>query len=99
MASRSIIVHSSSHHGRTAQTGRKKNPLQPKILSLKFAKKPRNKITMYAQVQSVSRPDRLVHSVVRRNRKLVCSCEANILGGNRCSHIRAVARRLRKAAA
>jgi hypothetical protein len=91
-----------SHHGqrpRRSQTGAKRHSLQPRILSLKFAKHPRNGITLFAQVQSVSRPDRLVHSVVRRNRKLACSCEGNILGGNLCTHIKAVVRRLKKAAA
>jgi hypothetical protein len=106
MASRSIIVHSSSHHGRsrntrTTQTGRKKNPLQPKILSLKFAKLG-SPVSVYSRVRSISRNK--IHTVtrVRGERAFRCTCERGVLRNERnCIHIRrvrAIATKLRKAA-
>jgi hypothetical protein len=81
MASRSIIVHSSSHHGRsrntrTTQTGRKKNPLQPKILSLKFAK-----LGSPGHGKLFPR-DTWVSSVIARNNKRLDIPVAKIVGND-----------------
>jgi hypothetical protein len=78
------------------KTGQKVRPV--KILSLHKAKNPINSVLIYARVLSTTRPDRLVHNVVKVGRAFRCSCEGNILGGNRCVHIRAVARRLKAVA-
>ena len=69
----------------------------PRVLSLRFAKHPRHGIRVYASVRSVSRPQKLVHTVIKTGRILRCSCEGNFLGGNRCRHIDAVQRRLSRA--
>jgi hypothetical protein len=75
----------------------------PRILSCKKAKNPRNFVTIYANVQSVSRPTRVVHTVtgIARTRKteLRCSCERQSfdpLDRKGCRHIQAVRLRLRR---
>jgi len=51
----------------------------PRVLSLKLAKAPRNSVLLYANVQSVSRPTRVIHLVtaiqVNRSQRFRCSCE------------------------
>lgn len=68
----------------------------PRVISLKHAKKPRNGVTLYANVQSRSRGTRVIHTVIRKNRRMLCSCESFGFGpGKTCIHIQAVRRRLK----
>lgn len=70
----------------------------PRVLNLRHAKHPRNGVTIYANVQSLSRDTRVIHTVVRKNRKMLCSCENFGFGpGKDCIHIKAVRRRLARA--
>jgi predicted nucleic acid-binding Zn finger protein len=75
----------------------------PRIITCRKAKHPRNKINLYANVQSVSRGTRVVHTVVRQSRRFFCSCESfgfQCVGTRKvCKHIRAVRLRLARMAA
>ena len=73
---------------------------RPKILSLKVADAPRYGVAAYGIVQSGSRSNRVNHTVAKRGRNWVCSCEHHIFTGLACKHIRAAVKRLaqRKAA-
>jgi len=92
-------VHSKSRHGATPsrKTGASKvrRSLKiPRILSLRRAKNPVNSVLVYARVLSTSRPDRVVHNVVKVGRVFRCSCERSVLANERCIHIRVIAAKL-----
>ena len=72
----------------------------PKVLSLKTADAPRYGVLAYGIIQSGSRANRVNHTVAKRGRTWVCSCEHHIFTGLPCKHIRLAAKRLaqRKAA-
>lgn len=49
-----------------------------RILSLKFAKRPRNNVLIYTTVQSVSRPDKINHRVSKVGRLYHRTCERSL---------------------
>ena len=73
----------------------------PRVLSLRKARHPKFSVSQYGIVQSVSRPNRLNHTVVKRGRVWLCTCEDSIyrnpVGG--CKHARAARLKLRQRAA
>ena len=55
------------------------NPSAVRIISIRKAVRPRNGVVIYANVQSVSRPTRVIHTVTyvrnKHGRHWHCSCE------------------------
>jgi hypothetical protein len=62
----------------------------PRVLSLRRAVRPLYGVNTYGTVQSVSRPNRVNHTVVKRGRRWVCTCEHHIYRNAICKHIIAV---------
>ncbi len=68
---------------------------RPRVLSLRFAKRPRHGVVLYSNVQSRSRGTRIIHVVTaaKRVRKMRfrCSCEiASFNPRKQCIHVESV---------
>ncbi len=68
---------------------------RPRVLSIKFAERPRHGIDLYSNVQSRSRGTRIIHLVtgtkIHRSYRLHCSCEAKSFNPHAvCIHVEAV---------
>ncbi len=58
-----------------------------RVISLRRAVKPRNGVLIYGTVQSISRPQKLNHTVTFRREGWLCTCEGGTFG-NLCEHVK-----------